>query len=468
MKMMLSLVVCGILFGCSTQAGVLMHTRETDPGCWYQEPCEAKGDQYDFIIITPEEFSGELEPLKEHKEGHGIATRIITLLDISTGVYFPVEGRDAAEQLKYFIKNAKEQWGSTYVMLVGGKEEMPVRFVEHIFGPYYDRFLCDLYFADVYDEQGRFCSWDSNENNVFGEVNVSVVDDVDLYPDVCIGRLLCHSASEVSMVVDKIMYYEDHAYQAEWFNHLVLFGGDTQPSFLEFIYPLFGMTMGSIAFEGEYMGNKVSRMLSDFRVTKIYASGFCRPNVKMLTTANVNAALNEGAGMVLFSGHGHPDKIWSYLPFASHMRVSFPYPSGYTVDDVQSLTNKDELPIVVFSACSCGDYDYMTSPLGWEFIKHEEGGAVACLANTNPSYLIPSTLCTDTVNGHLVMTFYRAYSEGMDCLGDLWRETIVAYMNDETAWKLTHLNWNVYNVSVMTLAVWTLFGDPTLKIGGYA
>jgi hypothetical protein len=55
----------------------------------------------------------------------------------------------------------------------------------------------------------------------------------------------------------------------------------------------------------------------------------------------------------------------------------------------------------------------------------------------------------------------------MDILGDIWEETIVRYMNDKTAWDLTPLNWKIYNASVMTLEVWTLFGDPTLKIGGY-
>jgi hypothetical protein len=110
----------------------------------------------------------------------------------------------------------------------------------------------------------------------------------------------------------------------------------------------------------------------------------------------------------------------------------------------------------------------MPSPLAWEFIQREQGGAIACLANTNPSYLIPSTLCTETVNGHLTMTFYETYMQGKDILGDIWQETIVNYLNDEEAWELTPINWKSYNVSVMTLEVWTLFGDPTLKIGGYS
>ena len=468
MRKFIPLVLGVILLGSSTQAIFLTNTMVSDVNFWLKEDVKLKDDYYDFIIITPENFSAELEQLKEHKEQHEIKTQIITLKDIYNSVYFSVQGRDDAEKIKYFIKIAKENWGISYVMLVGGKEDMPVRFVENIFGRHYNLFISDLYFADIYNKNGSFCSWDSNQNNIFGEVNASlVIDEVDLYPDICIGRLLCSNKSELQIVVNKIIDYEENAYQADWFKHIVLFGGDSQPSFLEFIYPLFGRTIGSIAFEGEYTGNKISRILSDFQATKIYASGFYRPNIKMLTNKNMNDAINEGAGFVLFSGHGNPDKIWSHFPFSSKMDVRLPYPSGYTIDEVQYLTNGEKLPVVVFCACSCGDFDYMASPLAWEFMKQENGGAVACIANTNPSYLIPSTLCTETVIGHLTMTFYKAYSKGMDILGDIWQETIVQYMNNETAWDLTPINWKIYNVSVMTLEVWTLFGDPTLKIGGY-
>ena len=122
---------------------------------------------------------------------------------------------------------------------------------------------------------------------------------------------------------------------------------------------------------------------------------------------------------------------------------------------------------MLFSACSCGDFDALSVPLAWEFIRYEHGGAIACLANTNPTYLIPSSLCTDTVSGHLLMTFFESYAKDVNILGDLWKETIVHYVNDEHAWDLTRLNWGNMNISIMNLEVWTLFGDPTLKLGGY-
>ena len=80
-----------------------------------------------------------------------------------------------------------------------------------------------------YDEYGDFCSWDSNNDNVFGEVNGSlVIDEVDLSPDLFVGRILCDNRSEVQLVVDKIINYENNAYNSDWFKRIVLFGGDLQ------------------------------------------------------------------------------------------------------------------------------------------------------------------------------------------------------------------------------------------------
>ena len=84
-------------------------------------------DEFDFIIITPSDLSEDLLLLLTHKENLGISTKIITLDEIYNSFYFPVNGRDAPEKIKYFIKNAKESWSVQYVLLVGGKDKMPVR-----------------------------------------------------------------------------------------------------------------------------------------------------------------------------------------------------------------------------------------------------------------------------------------------------------------------------------------------------
>jgi len=78
-------------------------------------------DTFDLLIITPSIFLDELELLKEHKEQHDIATKIVTLDEIYNSIFFPVEGRDDAEQIKIFIKNAYDNWNISFVLFIGGR-----------------------------------------------------------------------------------------------------------------------------------------------------------------------------------------------------------------------------------------------------------------------------------------------------------------------------------------------------------
>ena len=147
---------------------------------------------YDLIIISQKDFVEELQPLKNHKENFEISTKIVTLGDIYNGKYFEVNGRDNAEKIKFFIKDAKEYWNTRYVFLVGGKEIIPVRLARlYLITGNYSYYISDLYYADIYFANGSFCSWDSNADGIFADKNKSgYVDKLDLLPDVCIGRAL--------------------------------------------------------------------------------------------------------------------------------------------------------------------------------------------------------------------------------------------------------------------------------------
>jgi len=242
-------------------------------------------EQYDFIIISPANFSEDLVPLVDHKEQHSISTKIITLDEIYQGNYFPANGRDDAEQIKYFLKDAKENWNISYVMLVGGKEELPGRYVDICsWGEHYKCFS-DLYYADIYDENGSFCSWDSNNDNVFaGQSMEGMVDEVDLSPDVAIGRLLCQDPSEVQIVVEKIINYEKTAYDEQWFRNLILCGGDEPsngPSEGDKYEEWFNRTANTI-WEGEYLGDKVAEIMKGFTAKKIYATGLFRSDINFI------------------------------------------------------------------------------------------------------------------------------------------------------------------------------------------
>ncbi|ENO12466.1 Peptidase family C25 [Thermoplasmatales archaeon SCGC AB-539-C06] len=268
----------------------------------YEEPNQQTmtfDDERDLIILAPSEFSSMLNALVAHKIGRGISSKLITLDEIYDSSYFPVNGRDNQEKIKYFIKSAIESWDIKNVLLVGGSEKFPTR-QTHVFVDYNpsdpdnEVFVSDLYYADIYDEVFEFCSWDSNENDLFGEYDWDgLYDDVDFYPDVHLGRLACIDSNEVTTCVNKIVAYEtNEAYAQNWFTNLVVIGGDTSPNDAEDVD------------EGEYVNQAIIDIMDGFIPTKCWAS-----EGTLGTITPVNTALNGGAGFVDFSGHGNT-KLW--------------------------------------------------------------------------------------------------------------------------------------------------------------
>jgi len=143
-----------------------------------------------------------------------------------------------------------------------------------------------------------------------------------------------------------------------------------------------------------------------------------------------------------------------------------PFPFGYTINDINKLENSDRYPVVVFNACSCGDFSRITGfaePIAWKIINLENRGAIASFACTTKSLSLSGTLCTNTLSGYITAHIFKAYSEGKNIAGEILNKAINDYLDDEEAISSgfsldSHLRCMEY---------WILFGDPTLKIGGY-
>jgi len=209
-------------------------------------------DTYELVIIAPSDFSSRLDPLVEHKTNHGVTT----LLKTTDEIYQEYDGSDEAEQIKYFIKDAIEEYGISYVLLVGGLKSqfwsppkdnanigakgwyLPVRYTNQWDDPAFPLqedtihdpgVISDLYYADIYKEGGGFEDWDPNNDGIYAAWNKPGVEndtDLDLFPDVAVGRLACRSNREVQTVVDKIINYESSPRDEDWFNKMTVFSGD--------------------------------------------------------------------------------------------------------------------------------------------------------------------------------------------------------------------------------------------------
>jgi hypothetical protein len=440
------------------------------------EPSKAPTTQYQLVVIAPKEFVKALQPLVTFKESKGLTTILVTPEDSCKGTYFPTQGRDCAEKMKYFIKDAFDQWGTKYVLLVGGRKGgvnketwwVPVRYSMLNDGGE-SSYLTDLYFADICNPDGSFSSWDSNNNGIFGEWNTTYHDVMDMYPDVCVGRLPCTSASQVKTMVDKIITYETTTNGSAWFKRFVGVAGDTYPDVNESCY------------EGEMATNQSYAQLKDLGFN---ASFLWTSNGRMTGPESVIAELSKGCGFVHFSGHGNP-MVW-----ATHPPHNNSWVDGPNSFQMRKLSNGDEQPIVIVGGCHNNQFNTSllnivqgvlrdglqyfkrTRPFGefwynewvprcwgWSMASQKKGGAIAVIANTGLGYGTPGNRTLWETGRFLEWLFFKAYRDGRNKLGEAHATDLIYYMNEYPPMD--------NQIDCKIVQEWALFGDPSLQIGGY-
>lgn len=414
----------------------LYYSKSADIKITYDEPTSAISfpDVYDMVVIAPSVFSEELQPLIDHKNGRGLETILKTTEDI----YSEYGGRDEPEKIKYFIKDAVETWGIEFVLVVGGAAQVPGRYT-HIYFDYdyqdYWVFLSDLYYADVYDAELNFSSWDSNENDVFAEYNwYGNTDEIDLYPDVYLGRLACTIEDHVTICVNKIIAYETSAAHAQnWFTNLVLIGGDSLPGDEEEVD------------EGEYVNQAVMDTLDGFIPKKVWAS-----NGKLDDASNISAAIDSGAGFVFFNGHGNTT-VWATHPHESYDWIP---PGNYRNSHINGLSNANELPIVVSDACYHCAYDAYSYCFGWVFVLNPDGGAIAFLGGTDIDVSYGGVDIVTKGIERLCVILSTNYKQGEGTFGELWVNALNTYLSP-----------SMDEIDYITMEESQPFGDPSLIIG---
>jgi hypothetical protein len=441
--------------------------------------------------------------LAEHKNTVGIRTKIITLGEI----YSEYPGIDRPEQIKYCIKDHVEQSGTSYVLLVGGMKShiaakprddvntgtrdwyLPVRYsnlwdTDIVYDP---GFISDLYYADIYDSEGNFCNWDSCGDGIYGGWSNTAplaspmypTDQIDFYPDVCLGRLPCRNVFEVNTIVDKIIAYETKPADHSWFKKIVAVGGDPYDD------------QGTDYIEGELISEKVVSFMHGFTPRKLFASNRETDPDFTPITQNIIREVNEGCGFLFFDGHGGPSWWNTFWPGEFFALIKN---GGITVYQFSFLKNKEMLPICVIGGCHDNLFNvsvFMTlidlknkhfmwsngAPIpecfGWSLTVKSNGGAIATIGNTALGYEAGGEVgdldgdknnepdCVEALCGYLESQFFKGYGAyQIDMLGKTWCYAIGKYLGTYPGME------NSSDAKVVEQ--WVLFGDPSLKIGGYS
>jgi len=301
---------------------------------------------------------------------------------------------------------------------------------------------------------------------------------MDLYPDVYLGRLACRSTSEVRTMVNKIIKYEKTKCDDSWFKNLILVAGDSYNDTNHFN-------------EGELISEDAIEKMPDFNPVKVYSS-----SEQDINRRTVNKAMNHGGGFAYFCGHGSAASWSTHFP-----PNGTKWTTGYQIQDMMLLRNRHKLPVTIVGGCHNGQFDvtmrnilkgiceegflgYFSSKPGnaggfwykqwipncwaWWLTSKVGGGAIACIANTGlgthgdgdaDNNSIADYL--EVLDGWLELRFLELYgTEGYDILGENHGDTMSEYLNrflgDEA------------KMDVKMVQQWELFGDPSLKIGGYS
>jgi len=290
--------------------------------------------------------------------------------------------------------------------------------------------------------------------------------DIDLYPDIAVGRLPCRNNYEVRLIVEKIIEYETTAYSTSWFNDFVVLAGDT---YLESDNPLWA------GYEGEYYGDLAIEYMNDFNPVRLYTS-----DGSLTGQSDVIKTLNDGCGFVYFVGHGNPQS-WGNHPPDDHVFIN-----GLNVQRMHELKNDNMYPICVVSGCHNCQFDVSILNIfdqtaryrgeatfecwGWRMLRKIDGGSIASFGCTALGHTKEDKNSFAGGINELEVQLFKEYGQNkIEYLGDILVESWNWYLDTYPVdWDASENNELIDSwLDAQVVESYILFGDPSLKIGGY-
>lgn len=385
-----------------------------------------RAGEEELLIITTEDQIPAYQKLADYRNLTGMPTRIVDVEAIYRMDYFTIVGRDLPEMIKSFIRTAVEQWGITHVILAGDSEQVPIR---HIYIQDIDGWNTpsDLYYADLYKDTGAFADWQADLDSRWGEFGDDMVD-IDLRPDIHIGRLPSANINDAMIMVEKVIDYELNSYGSAWFKNITLMGLDT-------FNEQSGIAEGE--YFCDYLADNYYLEENGWKHNKLYASlGNCN-------RANFNTNQSERVGFMAFSDHGL-EQGWG---------------GKVNTNDVANMKNGQMLPIVTVDACLCGAFDDNEDCFAESFLKSYNGGGASVFASSRISYGSWGKNHVNHVSGFLNRMFHESYAvEGVGSVGGMYQYTMSQY--------LSRKNPRMDEITYKCMVEYVLFADPCTKIGG--
>jgi len=272
---------------------------------------------YDYLIIVYDDFYNSTLDLRDWKVAKGLGVEVTKTSEIPDGG----DGLDDVD-IRDYIKGEYEDWGISYVLLVGDIDEIPV------------------HYTDIPDHP---------DNPIASDHYYSCLAGSDLYPEICIGRFSASSASDITTIANKSINYEKYPPPGSWVKQVLLVA-----------HP-----QGA---PGKYQGCKeaiANNIISEgFEIFKVYP-------FEGGTKQDVVDNINEGTSIVNYRGHGGVTS-WSN-PLITN-------------NDLLNMNNDGKVAVMYSIACWNGKIDHDIGDCIAEAALKAEYCSIAYLGASRRSY----------------------------------------------------------------------------------
>lgn len=372
----------------------------------------------DMLIITIREMLPEAQELAAlHRQYQGMDVMVAVHDDIYNEFSSGAQDAMAYRRLaKMFYDRDPEKF--RFLMFLG-----PTYYDNRsISTPKTDRLVCY--------EQDDPALYNSSVTNYAADVYFGMLSDSYKHSNIhferCqinVGRVSCLSPGQAATYVAKVRDRFENPLPAEVYNHVLLSAGN-------------GDNTKHSQQANEVM-DSMRVVNSAISVSPIYVEAYNKVYSNEMYDA-VTAALNRGAGMMTYIGHGSPTSIASWdISKAANTRYTY-------------------APFVMFSSCDQFAFDHSHNGLAETMMLIENGGALGGVAAVRSVYIEHNQKTC------IPVSVAYASSKYGDTFGDVFRRSRDMILDDYAANKDKY---SMASTTFRNILSYNLAGDPAIPIG---
>ncbi len=303
---------------------------------------ETDQPEIEYLLITSPELASFFNTYLQYKNSRGLKTELKTTDWIERN--YP--GRDLQEKIRNLITDYFHNRGLVYVLLAGDNRQVPSRRIRVDVGNEQGSIPTDLYYGDL------DYSWDSNHNNLFGEMD----DSVDLYADVFVGRASVDNQTQVENFIAKVQAFEN----------------SPAPDYIQRSLLPSGWLWRSIGYHGRFVNDSIADLTPP---------GWIDRKLENPPSARV-VADSFDHGFLLFDPAGHGNEAGVYDEDGTPI---------YTTSYASRQQNQNRFSIITSLACNPGNFE-AEDCLAEVALNCADGGAIAVMMNSRYGWGTPPSM----------------------------------------------------------------------------